>query len=350
MTWRSRLIAIGFGLLLSLAIMEAVLRIAMPHWRDFHSGHFMTMTAVPGHGAVVIGRPGFDGYFAQNNGDFRVRIAINAFGLRNPDSVDGAQGRFWAIGDSMTFGWGVELEETYSAVAERISGMPAYNIASPGTDICGYEALVARMPKNLAPKAVTVGLVLENDVNDYDCVAKARAQEREIAGGRGAADAGLLGLKKFLTENLALYNFFAVSLKRVDLLNRLLLAVGLASRPHAQTHEINASAIDGMSASTAEELKKLKGMLTLETPFAVLIIPSRFEIRDNDEVSRRLRLAVVAALAARSIDTIDVSAALTKAGFTDTHFTHDGHWTPLGHRIAGEALAAWQRSVVSRTP
>ena len=76
------------------------------------------------------------------------------------------------IGDSMTFGWGVEHAEMYSRVLENLLGRPVYNLASPGTDICGYQSMVARMPQSAKPRAVVVGLILENDVREYDCQAE----------------------------------------------------------------------------------------------------------------------------------------------------------------------------------
>ncbi|MCH8898312.1 MAG: 2-oxo acid dehydrogenase subunit E2, partial [Chloroflexi bacterium] len=61
---------------------EVLLRFAMPDWRDFYSGRFMRKIVVSGHGVVSTGRPRFDGIFAQNNGDFRVRITVNDLAVK----------------------------------------------------------------------------------------------------------------------------------------------------------------------------------------------------------------------------------------------------------------------------
>jgi len=168
---KGRLIALILGLVLLLGLSEIVLRVAMPNWRDFYSGWFMTAEYVPNYTRVATGIVGFDGYFAQNNGDFRVRIGINKFGLRNKDPIEDANDRIWVVGDSMTFGWGVEENERYSEVLGKYLGLPTYNIASPGTDVCGYQSLLARMPKTVKPSAVVMGLILENDITNYDCKA-----------------------------------------------------------------------------------------------------------------------------------------------------------------------------------
>jgi hypothetical protein len=86
-------------------------------------------------------------------------------------------------------------------------------------------------------------------------------------------------------------------------------------------------------------------MLPAKTPFAVLIAPSRFEIRDQEPGSIRMRKALSAGLAARGIAVIDPIAGFLKAGFRATHFRHDGHWSPLGHDVAGRAVAKWLGAV-----
>ena len=173
--------AIAVGCVLTVLAAEVILRITMPQWREFHSGWFMRVIQVPGHGKLTTGRPGFDGYFAQNNGDFRTRITVNDFGLRDPEPVEAAANRVWFVGDSMTFGWGVEQDEIYSTVAGRLLKTPVYNVASPGTDVCGYQGLVARMPTLVRPRAVVAGLILENDIHPYDCRKKAAEAEAASA-------------------------------------------------------------------------------------------------------------------------------------------------------------------------
>lgn len=330
-------VALTIGCVLALFAAEGVLRLVMPHWREFYSGWFIRTVDVPGHGRVTIGRPGFDGYFAQNNGDFRVRIRINRFGLRNPEPVMEAGGRIWFVGDSMTFGWGVTQDEIYSSVAGRIVGALVYNVASPGANVCGYQALLARMPAGSTPRAVILGLILENDVSEYDC----RADAARNTTGRDGEGWRATEFKMFLTRNTALYNFFAVSLKRVPFINDALISLGLVAMGHAYSLPLSAETLATAVERTAAEIATLRAMLPAGTPFAVLIAPTRFEIKDRDSSSRRLRLEVSTALARRDIAIIDPLEMFLAAGFSATHFAHDGHWSPLGHVIAGRAAAKW---------
>ena len=342
LTWKGRLIASFVGLLLLVLISEGVLRVGMPHWRDFYSGWFMRTISVPNHGIVTTGLPGFDGYFAQNNGDFRVKININSFGLRNPEPVSNAKGRTWIIGDSMAFGWGVEQQEVYSSVIGKIHG-PTYNVASPGTDVCGYQALTARMPKNDIPRAVIVGLILENDILNKNCQAQAKAQ-MDLKAFLSKEEKKTLTwptLKRQLTELSALYNFMAVGIKRIGLVREILTSLGIIRTLELEKGQFTAPEINASVKSTVSELINLKAMFPKRTPFAVLVAPTRFELKESTDYYTSLRLAVLRELNANNISVIDPYPQFQKAGYSKIHFAHDGHWTVLGHKLAAEEAAKW---------
>ncbi len=340
-TFTGRLIAVFIGLMLLLTLAEAASRFVMPRWSEFYSGRFMRAVYDGRFGWFAMGVPGFDGWFAQNNGDFRARIHINDFGLRDNQPISYADGAIWVIGDSMTFGWGVEEDERYSTVVSRLLGQPTYNIASPGTNVCGYRALVSQMPEAVTPTAVIIGLVLENDLMEYDCAARA-------ASGPPADSERLMGVKIWLTGHSALYNVVAGNLKRVDIIHQALIAIGLANQEQAYKQEFASARVDAVTTSTANELANLRNQLPAGTPYAVLIVPARFEIADGDPPYHHARVALAKSLAEHGIGVIDPFDAFKAAGFKPTHFVHDGHWSPLGHRLAGEAAAEWLRANLRR--
>ena len=87
-----------------------------------------------------------------------------------------------------------------------------------------------------------------------------------------------------------------------------------------------------------------RGVLCAATvPFAVLVAPTRFELRDGAPGLRRLREAITEALASQGIPVIDPFDSFKAAGFEAVHFTHDGHWSLVGYRLAGTAAATWLR-------
>lgn len=332
----------GAGLVLGILFAEAAGRVLFPEWRDFYSGRFMTSAYVPDYGRTTIGRAGFDGYFAQNNGDFRVRIGLNELGLRNPEPIEKADEKIWVIGDSFTFGWGVEQNEIYSSILAKTSGVETYNVASPGTNVCGYQILIARMPAKVRPKAVVVGLTLENDITLYDC----KKAGREIAGmddESALLTPSLLNLKSLMTGNSALYNIAVAAIKRVQILNEWLVRLGLVAREHVDKFIFDADSIDAITESTVGELIRLRNQLAPKTPLAVLLIPARFEVRDGTPAHKLLRKAVTEELNRRGLPVIDPFEEFKRAGFAPTHFAHDGHWSPLGHKIAAQAAAVWLR-------
>ena len=349
-TLKGRVFAVAVGVVVMLLMGESMLRLILPHWREFHSGWFMRQETVPGYGVVTLGVPGFDGFFAQNNGDFRVRIAINDFGLRNDEPVEAANGRIWIVGDSMAFGWGVDRDRTYTAEIARQTGRGTYSVASPGANVCGYQALLARMPKSVAPKAVIVGLVLENDVMSLGC--REWAQQTE----KMAAEGGppwwrriehIWDVKGLLARHLALYNFLAIALKRFESLTHALQATGLVAEDQPYRRQLEEADVSRAVENTADEMAVLRTMLPLATPVAVLLTPARFEIRDGDPFFAKLRTEMVQALTSRGFAVIDPLDKFKAAGFGPTHFVHDGHWSPAGHRLAAEAASDWLKSHVS---
>ena len=342
---------LAVGMAIGVVLLEVTSRILMPQWRAFFSGRFMKLETVPHYGRVTVGRAGFDGYFSQNNGDFRVRIVINHFGLRNDEPVTAADGRVWVVGDSFAFGWGVESDEVLAAVIARQTGLASYNVASPGTDVCGHQALVARMPSDREPRAVIVGLSLENDVWVYDCRARANAMAREMPPDPDpVARFSLNEIKGFLIRHSALYNFLAVNLKQVDIVNQFLISIGVVTKEHGYKRPYASDRIVAAAQDTARELAHLRTMFAKGTPFAVVLIAARFEVRDGDPFYRQLRESVKQEILAQGMTVIDPFDVFRATGFAPTHFAHDGHWSPLGHKIAGSPASRWLKGVLDSVP
>ena len=272
-------------------------------------------------------------------------VNADAEGEEEPDlqPVAAAQDRLWVIGDSMAFGWGVERHETYTAVIARLSGQPTYSVAGPGNDVCGYQALIDRMPDGIKPRAAIVGLVLENDVRAYDCQAKAAASAR-TGMSETVSFFNLRRLKQTLTIHSAFYNVLAVSLKRVPMINQLMMSLGLVSREHVVRYALDTAGLGQRIEKTAEAVTKLKAMLPPGIPFAVFLAPARFEIRDNHPFYAEVRHKITAALTARGVAVIDPYLAFRELGFEVVYFPHDGHWAAAGHQVAGATVAAWLES------
>ena len=109
--------------------------------------------------------------------DFRITIRSNALGFRDEDrGPKGDAVRILAAGDSVTFGWGVEREETFEMQMERMqraasergegveievinTGVPGYNL---------YQSVLALEKKGwkVDPDIVLFGAFVQNDFSD----------------------------------------------------------------------------------------------------------------------------------------------------------------------------------------
>lgn len=340
---KGRIIALLLGCVFLVVVSEFVVRAVYPSWSEFYAGRYMVTESVPGHGIVAVGKPGFDGHFAQNNGDFRAHIKINDFGLRNDDPISAADQRVWILGDSMAFGWGVEADEMYSSVIGELIDTPTYNVASPGTNVCGYQALASRMPKDISPVAVVVGLIIENDLFDYDCTARAKAAENSDRMPTESAF-NLVTIKQQLTEHSALYNFFAVSLKRVSIMREAFIWAGIVKKSHAYRNPLEGKDMEQIAKATANELDRLRSMFDSNIKFVIQIAPARFEIANEDPSYTTARFKLREALTERNLSYVDPIDQFKANGFEATHFIHDGHWSVKGHQIAAEETAVWLKN------
>lgn len=337
---RSNLFATLIGLIMAIGLAEGAARILFPRWAEFDSTRFITVTPVPGWPDVPVGRAGFDGWFSQNNGDFRAHIHINESGLRDDEPVSAADGRLWEVGDSFTFGWGVANPESFGAVAAARLGWSWYSVASPGTDVCGYRTLLARMPKEVKPRAVLLGLTIENDLMEYDCPARLAAQSAApVAEERKFRLPPLIYFKHGLTSISALYNFIAVSAKQVSSLESLLSGLHLITPASVDQRQFPEDRTEAVLDSTVDEIGRLNQELPAGTPFAVVLIPARLDLMRDDPFYRSLRQGLASRLAAKGIAVIDPYPLFEPEGAAKIHFAHDGHWSALGHRLAGEAAA-----------
>ena len=105
----------------------------------------------------------------DNNGDYDVTVSTNKLGLRDVRDVSEMTGDdFAVVGDSFSFGYGVEEANRYSNALEKMLGARVFNISVPN-DIEGYAKLVGYAEANGATiKSLIVGVCMENDLRDYD--------------------------------------------------------------------------------------------------------------------------------------------------------------------------------------
>ncbi|MBI1320511.1 MAG: hypothetical protein GC168_16420 [Candidatus Hydrogenedens sp.] len=103
--------------------------------------------------------------------EFAYTAHINRLGLRERDIPAAPDGKYriCAIGDSYTYGWGVEAEDTWLRHAEQAliaSGhdVQTINMGKPGSGPDWYAELAEKSLPLLQPDLVVVAILLGNDV------------------------------------------------------------------------------------------------------------------------------------------------------------------------------------------
>jgi len=73
----------------------------------------------------------------QPKGDYDLQIRFNKYGFRDDqDLSDASTNDLFVVGDSVSFGWGVDISNRFSNLLADRSGLTVYNISVP-TDIAG---------------------------------------------------------------------------------------------------------------------------------------------------------------------------------------------------------------------
>ena len=105
--------------------------------------------------------------------DFQYTVHINSLGLRDREIARdrGDAYRIAALGDSYTYGWGVEIEQTWlRQVEERLRGagfnVETINLGKPGVGPPFYADLADRALPILRPDLVLVAMLMGNDLAD----------------------------------------------------------------------------------------------------------------------------------------------------------------------------------------
>lgn len=313
-------LTVAVATVVGLGLLEVLTRLFFPAFDP--SGRFGLSHPL---GSLTVGTPGTSTRQVKNTGDYDVAIRLNRHGLRDDKDIANAgavPGDLVFVGDSFTWGWGVEEQERFSDRVQALTGRRVFNIATP-TDIAGYgELLDYAQSQGARIGEVVVGLCLENDLGLYDTV---------------DIPAWSLGMdwKGWLSERSAAYLLLTTVIQQTPALRALAIRVG-AIVPNFDGMGLNIYDPKVIEAS-ADQLQALSKRF----PTLVVLIPSRgLWVGENRAEEDRVHRTLVVALTKRGIAMLDMRP-LFEAGGTPLgyHFANDGHWNARGHALAGEAIA-----------
>jgi len=229
--WGKRGIAVLAGIGAALVLAELVLWLAPVHLpiafdifaRDADGGLRLQPHAVRQHASP----------------EWNVRVEINGQGFRDVDTPPrGAQAVILGLGDSLTFGWGVEYEESFLRRLEVALGGPdevrVLKAGIPGTGPTDQLQLLRRLLETIRPRLVVLGFYVGNDFQD---AAEGGARQFDVVDGflvrRGDTGAGspVAWLQRWLKRKSRLAQFVALELWLRE--RRRAATVPVDQQPHA---------------------------------------------------------------------------------------------------------------------
>ncbi|MEO1366998.1 MAG: GDSL-type esterase/lipase family protein, partial [Acidobacteriota bacterium] len=279
--------------------------------------------------------------------EFDVEIRIDADGLRSPRPADATvpsaaspgsepaarRRRLAALGDSFTFGHGVEAREAWPARLEALlDGVEASNVAVTGYGTDQQMLRFEGRADALRPDAVVLGLFAGNVFRN------ARFEQLGYAKPRFVLRGGRLELRGVPVPEEP------PSPPPSRLWGLLSKTAGgvLGHLGYGEAWAVTGGILDRLAAAC-----EARG-----ATFHVVILPKDQMIYGQGprrKLHERMHGRLHRLLDERGLDYLDLTDALRSgavggaAAGDRLYYPADGHWTPAGHRVAAAAIAEWLR-------
>lgn len=311
-------------------------------------------------------------------GSFATTFSTNSLGLRDreyPLRKPPGITRIVTIGDSFTWGFGVDDDEVYPERLEAL--LPDTEVINLGVTAYGLRQSIGylqRVGMGLEPDMVILGLC-QNDVF------VGRRQSFAQQSGRDSAETPPAGwfaqLKGFLRSNVALYGLLVDALNANRTLVRLGVRLGL-KEPLGTFREMDPNIVTGLREyppelerawrETLAEVRELADLLEARGVRLVVALVPALQSVDPAALERSLRyssyepaafeaarpyrrlMEFAAAEGLEMIDPLDRFQAEFAAG-ADLYLPREMHFSADGHRLFAEEIANYLRDTpASRNP
>lgn len=338
---KRKLLLSGLSLLLTLLLAELALRLlgvgAAGRGSPWYAGgNHPRFLFVPDAASGYTLRPGFSGRQISMFGEFDVPVAVDGRGLRDHPHTAPPTGAVLAVGDSMTFGEGVEVEAAWPAVLERASGRRVVNAGVPGYGTPQMRGRLERLLPEVRPALVVATLSPLWDRGR--CEAPFIYQDGFIVAQGYAGRLLLIDGNLWSAETrLPVVGPATAYAKRFSRVAGLLLPAlaGAARRAAGRSPEEVSSVTPGDLAPSAEALAAMQRRAARAgAGFLAVIVDS--DSRGEDH--RAARRALEEALRRRGVPFLALDERLPGADWPRLRFPRDGHWNAAGHRAVGEGL------------
>jgi lysophospholipase L1-like esterase len=275
----------------------------------------------------------------ERSREYDVAVRINSQGFRDdrepalepPAGVE----RIVAVGDSFTFGQGVELAETYPfQLGRRLGNAEVLNLGVPGYGVDQQYLMMRSRGLCYRPALVVLGIHTPDIFRS----------EAAVHNGYGKPVFRLRNGHLKLTNVPVPPPGAASPPPRPGLLNRSVLLGMVSTR--LKRHGLGEvwGVTEGLLLRAAREAEAADARLL------VVLLPTRHAIYGSplergSAADTRGRIARI--LRTEGIDYLDLAPSLSAAAAANRdeplYYPQDGHFTPAGHRVAAEALASHLR-------
>ncbi|HEY7165565.1 MAG TPA: hypothetical protein VIB79_13445 [Candidatus Binatia bacterium] len=341
-----------FGLFVAVVFLEIVPRFlprrVLPNplryaLEEMESRQHSTDPYLPDPKLWYVIKPGTDIVLKHPDSDYRMKTNLNFSTAGFRGGTRG--GPVWgvAVGDSFTFGLGVNHESTWVAELSRLSQREIVNLGVPGWGPSQYTGTLEEYGLRLKPKLVLYGL-FSNDVGNVTRFESDRGHFNEFS------------LRQFFRFNSMTFNLFRRLRRGKAVVNDIRLdapAITFSSRELKSRLAADRRRFPTGWPLTEQQIETAhRDSERSQSRFVLLYFPSKEEvyweaIKEKDSSLQRfddaidpLRRSALSLCKSEALSCIDLTPALKRRARKgeDIYFTIDSHWSIAGNRAVAEEI------------
>ncbi len=325
-----KLIFVAFNFCLFIFCLELFSRILFPETAPKKNLYFNNM-----QNNLKIGPKNLTLRQMKNSSDYNVEVSFNNYGFRDIKNLNNSKySDFFVVGDSMSFGWGVEAKNRYSNILENLTNKNFYNISIPG-NLENYELLIEYAEKNGAKiENLIFGFTMENDFQIY-AKKKININPKINQSKNNSIFFNVSKLKRFLTQNSSFYFIITRTAHRNAMLRNMFIKLKLINPNLDYIYYTKFS--NKVINSTVNKLKNI----SKDYNSIILVIPSRaLWYGDHMDEADQIHKTFINKLKNDKFDYLDLREVFEKNNdpLKNLHLFNDGHWNSKGHELAAKEI------------